>query len=160
VTETVPSSLPGVGTYAPDFTLPSSDGRNVTLSAFRGETNVLLAFFPLAFTSTCTAELCAFTEDFSQFASASTVVVPISVDSTDTLREYKQKYYLKVELLSDFRRDVSRAYGVFNPAKFYANRAYVVVDRQGVVRWTWQEQHNGLRRQNTELLEVLGRLAA
>ena len=86
------TSSPGVGAPAPDFTLPSTAGVDVTLSSFRGKQNVLLAFFPLAFTSTCTAENCAFTEDYEQFAGADTVVLPISVDSVPTLKEYRAKY--------------------------------------------------------------------
>ena len=74
------ASLPAVGSPAPDFTLPSTADTDVTLSSCAGK-NVLLAFFPLAFTRTCTAELCAFTEDYAQFQSANTVVLPISVDS-------------------------------------------------------------------------------
>src|SRR5437867_6135550 len=94
------------GTLAPDFKLPSTAGTDVVLSSFRGKQNVLLAFFPLAFTSTCTAELCAFSEDFERFASAGTAVLPISVDSVPTLREFKAKYAMKVDLLElGHRRD-------------------------------------------------------
>ena len=159
MTTTVPApSLPVVGSPAPDFTLRSTAGTDVTLSSFRGDKNVLLAFFPLAFTRTCTAEMCAFTDDFSQFASRDTVVLPISVDSTDTLREYQAKYHLSFDLLSDFKRVVSRLYGVLNDEKFYANRAYFVVDKQGVVRWAWQETKNGERRENLQLLAELAKL--
>jgi peroxiredoxin len=62
------------------------------------------------------------------------------------------------DLLSDFKRTVSRLYGVLNDEKFYANRAYVLIDRDGIVRWTWQESNNSNRRENAELLEALGRL--
>ena len=78
------TSLPAVGSPAPDFTLPSTADADVTLSRLRGK-NVLLAFFPLAFTKTCTLELCAFTDDFAQFESANTAVLPFSVDSVPTL---------------------------------------------------------------------------
>lgn len=152
------SGLPATGTMAPDFTLRSTAGADVTLSQFRGEKNVLLAFFPLAFTGTCTAELCAFTDDFSQFASANTVVLPISVDSTDTLREYKAKHHMPFDMLSDFKRVVSRLYGVLNDEKYYSNRAYFVIDRQGMVQWAWQERKNGERRENAELLAELAKL--
>lgn len=155
---TVMRTLPAVGTTAPDFTLRSTSGTDVTLSSFRGKQNVLIAFFPLAFTGTCTAELCAFTDDFSQFASRDTVVLPISVDSTDSLKEYRAKYHMPFDLLSDFKREVSRLYGVLNDEKFYSNRAYIVVDRGGVVRWAWQEKKNGERRENAELLAALAGL--
>jgi peroxiredoxin (alkyl hydroperoxide reductase subunit C) len=152
-------SLPAIGSLAPDFTLRSTAGADVTLSAYRGEKNVLLAFFPLAFTGTCTAEMRAFTDDFSQFVSHGTAVLPISVDSTDTLKEYRAKYQMPFDLLSDFKRAVASRYGVLNEEKFYANRAYFVIDKRGVVRWAWQEQKNGERRQNAELLEELAKLS-
>lgn len=144
-------TVPPVGGTAPDFTLPSTAGGGVTLSSLRGR-RVLLAFFPLAFTSTCTEELCAFRDDFAQFADASTVVLPISVDSVPTLKEYKARLALPLDLLSDFKRDVSRAYGVLNEEKFYSNRAYILVDPDGRVRWLHVEAHNGQRRSDEELL--------
>jgi peroxiredoxin len=150
-------SLPAVGSPAPDFTLPSTDGTDVTLSRLLGH-NVLLAFFPLAFTRTCTREMCAFSEDYGRFRSADTEVLPISVDSTATLREFKAKERLSVELLSDFKREVSRKYGTLLEEKFYSNRAYVLIDRTGTVRWTYAEDTPGTRRENSELLEQLRKL--
>jgi peroxiredoxin len=149
--------LPSVGSPAPDFTLPSTTGQMVTLSGLRGK-QVLLAFFPLAFTSTCTAELCAMSEDYALFQSADTVVLPISVDSVPTLKEFQAKEKITVELLSDFKRDVSRLYGVLNEERFFSNRAYILIDRTGVVRWTHQEANNGERRENSEILAELARL--
>ena len=146
--------LPAVGTTAPDFTLPATSGQSVTLSELRGR-KVLLAFFPLAFTSTCTAELCAFSEDFSRFQGADTVVLPISVDSIPTLKEFKAKERITVELLSDFKREVSRLYGVLNEARYFSNRAYVLIDPAGVIRWVHQEEENSRRRENSELLTQL-----
>jgi glutaredoxin-dependent peroxiredoxin len=148
------AALPAVGSTAPDFTLPSTAGTDVTLSGLRGR-NVLLAFFPLAFTKTCTTELCAFSEDYSQFQGANTVVLPISVDSVPTLKEFKAKERMSVDLLSDFKRDVSRRYGTLLEDKFFSNRAYVLIDRNGVVRWTFAEDTPSTRRENAELLERL-----
>jgi peroxiredoxin len=155
--EAAPSALPARGSPAPDFTLPSTGGTNVTLSALRGK-DVLLAFFPLAFTSTCTAELCAFSDDYSMFQNANTVVLPISVDSIPTLKEFKDKERLTVDMLSDFKREVSRQYGVLNEAKFFSNRAYVLIDRLGIVRWTHLEAENSQRRDTAELLSQLAAL--
>ena len=149
---------PAVGASAPDFTLPSTGGPDVSLSAFRGKKNVLLAFFPLAFTSTCTAEMCAFTDDFERFASANTVVLPISVDSVATLKEYKAKYAMKLDLLSDFKRDVSRRYDSLLEDKFFAKRAYFLIDRAGVLRWAHTEAELGHRREDGELLEHIAAL--
>lgn len=148
------AALPAVGAPAPDFTLPSTAGTDVTLSGLRGR-NVLLAFFPLAFTKTCTTEMCAFSEDYSQFQGANTVVLPISVDSVPTLKEFKAKERMTVDLLSDFKRDVSRRYGTLLEDKFFSNRAYVLIDRNGVVRWTYAEVTPSTRRENAELLEQL-----
>jgi peroxiredoxin len=145
------ASLPAVGSPAPDFTLPSTADADLTLSRLRGK-NVLLAFFPLAFTKTCTLELCAFTDDFAQFESADTVVLPISVDSVPTLKEFKQKEHISVDLLSDFKREVSRRYGTLLEDKFFSNRAYVLIDRNGVVRWTFLETTPSTRRENAEIL--------
>jgi peroxiredoxin len=150
--------LPAVGSLAPDFTLPSTSGAEVTLSALRGS-NVLLAFFPLAFTSVCTAEMCAFSEDYAQFQQAGTLVLPISVDSVQTLAEFKRKEGLGVDLLSDFKREVSRLYGTLNEDRFFSNRAYVLIDGSGVVRWTFLEATPGTRRENAELLGQLAQLA-
>jgi peroxiredoxin len=152
------ASLPAVGSPAPDFTLPSTADVDVTLSQLRGR-NVLLAFFPLAFTKTCTAEMCAFSDDYAQFQTANTVVLPISVDSVPTLKEFKQKERIAVDLLSDFKRDVSRLYGTLLEDKFYSNRAYVLIDRDGVIRWTFLEHTPSTRRENVEILQQLRTLS-
>ena len=149
--------LPSVAAPAPDFTLPSTSGQTVTLASLRGK-NVLLAFFPLAFTSTCTAEMCAISEDYGRFQSGNTVVLPISVDSVPTLKEFKAKEHLTVELLSDFMREVSRLYGILNEERFFSNRAYVLIDKNGIVRWNHQEANNSERRDNSELLAELAKL--
>jgi peroxiredoxin len=147
-------TLPAVGSPAPDFTLPSTAGGEVTLSTLRGR-KVLLAFFPLAFTSTCTSELCAMTTDYGQFVEANTVVLPISVDSIPTLKEFKAREKLSVDLLSDFKREVSRKYGVLNEDRFFSNRSYFVIDAEGTVQWAFVEERNGDRRENSELLSRL-----
>jgi peroxiredoxin len=152
------ASLPAVGSAAPDFTLPSTAGVEVTLSNLKGK-NVLLAFFPLAFTSTCTQELCAFTTDFDTFRDLNAVVLPISVDSTATLKEFKAKEKLSTDLLSDFKRDVSRKYGTLLEEKFFSNRAYILIDKQGVVRWAFAEQTPSTRRENEEIFQQLRALS-
>ncbi|HEU5218517.1 MAG TPA: redoxin domain-containing protein [Gemmatimonadales bacterium] len=148
---------PVAGTPAPDFTLPSTSGQEVTLSALRGK-NVLLAFFPLAFTSTCTAELCAMSDDYARFENEHSVALPISVDSIPTLKVFKAREKISVDLLSDFKRDVSRKYGVLNEERFFSNRAYVLIDRNGTIRWVHQEANNSERRDNAEILAELARL--
>jgi peroxiredoxin len=146
--------LPAPGTPAPDFTLPSTAGGDVTLSKLRGK-NVLLAFFPLAFTRVCTQEMCSFSEDYDRFQDANTVVLPISVDSVPTLKEFKAKERIAVDLLSDFKREVSRRYGTLLEDKFFSNRAYLLIDPNGIVRWAFAEDTPGTRRENQELLAQL-----
>ncbi|MCC6929584.1 MAG: redoxin domain-containing protein [Gemmatimonadaceae bacterium] len=150
--------VPAVGEVAPDFTLPSTAGEPVTLSSFRGKQNVLLAFFPAAFTSVCTTEMCSFRDDYGAFGGRDVVVLPISVDNVPSLREYKAKYEMPVTLLSDLRREVSTAYGVLLPS-FVANRAYFLVDKAGMLRWVHVEAQPGQRRDNAEILAEIARLA-
>ena len=158
-TATAPSaSPPAVGTPAPDFTLASTSGEKVSLSSFRGRQHVLLAFFPLAFTSTCTEEMCAFRDDWDEFAKHDVAVLPISVDATPSLTAYRDQYELKTELLSDFKREVSRLYGVLNEERFMSKRAYFLIDREGVLRWSHVEEHGGLRRENAEILAEVAKL--
>jgi peroxiredoxin len=149
--------VPRAGEPAPDFTLPSTSAQPVTLSALRGRL-VLLAFFPLAFSPTCTAELCEMRDDWDQFASRGVVALPISVDSTYALKEYKAKYGMQVDLLSDFKRDVTRQYGVLLEERFFAKRAYFLIDETGIVRWAHVEENPSLKRSNEEILEQIDKL--
>ncbi len=149
------TTLPDVDSTAPDFTLPSTEGSDVTLSSFRGKTNVVLAFFPLAFTGVCTAELCAFTDDYSLFANVDAEVLGISVDSVPTLREFKAKHKMTLNLLSDFKRDVCRLYGTLLEEPLYSSRAYIIVDKRRIVRWTHVESELGHKRENAEVLRQL-----
>src|SRR6266513_1837079 len=155
LTATQLQNSPQVGDIAPDFTAASTSGSDVSLGSLRGKRSVLLAFFPLAFTGTCTKELVRFTEDFDQFAGRGVEILPISVDSIPSLREFKNKLHIKTELLSDFKRDISRAYGVLNEDRFYSNRAYFLIDKEGRVRWSHIEAKNGDRRENSEILTAI-----
>jgi peroxiredoxin len=151
-------TIPAVGSPAPDFTLPSTGGGTTKLSSLRGR-NVLLAFFPLAFTSTCTQELCDMRDDWDQFASADTVVVPISVDSTPTLGEFRKQLGVQADMLSDFKRDVSRQYGILHEERFFSQRAYFLIDREGIVRWAHVEANPSLKRSNAEIFEEIRKLS-
>lgn len=153
----IASHIPSVGQTAPDFTLPSTTNTPVTLSSLRG-TNVLLAFFPLAFSSTCTAELCAIRDDYDQFAKDGVTVLGISVDSHHSLREFKAMHQMQVELLSDFKRHVTIQYGLLHPERFFSNRAYFLIDRSGMIRWVHVEETPGNRRENSEILAQIAQL--
>jgi glutaredoxin-dependent peroxiredoxin len=148
------------GDRAPDFTADSTSGQQVTLSSFQQRKRVLLAFFPLAFTSTCTTELCDFSAEFDQFAGKDVEVMPISVDSVPTLKEFKAKHHMRIDLVSDFRRDISRAYGVLLADKFFSARAYFLVGLDGRIQWAHIEANPGLKRSNAEILEQIAAVPA
>jgi mycoredoxin-dependent peroxiredoxin len=149
---------PNVGDKAPDFNLKSTSGEQVTLSQFKGQKNVLLAFFPLAFTGVCTAENCSFSENYGKYETKDTVVLPISVDSTPTLNEFKGKHKMGHHLLSDFKRETGRAYGVLDEEKFFTKRAYFLVDKSGTLRWKHVEAELAQKRDDQELLAQIDKL--
>src|SRR6195256_3501958 len=126
-----------VGSPAPDFTLTNQDRQPVTLSGQRGKP-VVLAFFPAAFSSVCTKEMCTFRDSLSRLGEASAQVFGISVDTFFTLKAFQADQKLAFPLLSDFNKQVIRDYGVFNEdmigLKGIARRAVFVLDRDGVVR--------------------------
>jgi glutaredoxin-dependent peroxiredoxin len=127
-----------VGSKAPDFTLTNHDRQAVTLSSERGHP-VVLAFFPAAFSSVCTRELCTLRDDFAPLRSANAQVFGISVDTPFALKAFHSEQKLPFPLLSDFNKDVIRAYGVYNEdmigLKGIARRAVFVLDKDGVVRY-------------------------
>ena len=126
-----------VGSKAPDFTLVDQDRNPVTLSAQAGHA-VVLAFFPAAFSSVCTAELCTFRDSMARLNAANARVFGISVDTFFTLNAFRTAQGLTFPLLSDFNKDVIRAYGCYNPDMIglhgIAKRSVFVIDAQGVVR--------------------------
>lgn len=150
--------VPPVASVAPDFTLGSTSGEQVTLSSYRGKSAILLAFFPLAFTSTCTKELCSFTDDYEDFTKSGAVVLPISVDSVPTLKEFKAKHNMKTDLLSDFKRETGQAYGVMWQDAFFTNRAYFLIDKSGVIRWEHVEATPSGKREDAEILAEIAKL--
>lgn len=126
-----------VGSVAPDFTLVDQDRAPVTLSAFRGQPVVLL-FFPGAFSSTCTAELCAFRDRMARLNAARAQVLGISVDTFFALKAFRDSQHYTFPLLSDFNKEVIRLYDVFFEdmigLKGLAKRAVFVIDAKGVIR--------------------------
>jgi len=129
-----------VGQAAPDFTLYDSEKHKVTLSDLKGQ-NVLLLFFPLAFTSTCIAELCSVRDNISFYNNVNAKVFGISVDSLHTLSKFKAEQNLNFSLLSDFNKDVSTAYGSIYEMFGYnmkgvSKRSAFIIDKDGIVRYT------------------------
>ncbi len=127
-----------VGDKAPDFELKDNHGRTVRLSDYRGEKNVVLLFYPFAFTGVCTGELCALRDNLPTFVNDDTQLLAVSNDSIHTLRVFAEQEGLEYPLLSDFwpHGNTSRDYGVFDEDKGCAVRGTFIIDKEGVVRWT------------------------
>ena len=131
-----------VGQTAPEFTLYDTDRNRQSLSGFRGK-NVVLAFYPGAFTGVCTTEMCALRDRMDQFNTLNAQVLGISVDPPFSQKAWADANNLNFPLLSDFNRQVVDQYGVTLPdlagmeGYAAANRAVFVVDKEGVVRYKW-----------------------
>lgn len=128
-----------VGQQAPDFKLFNSEKQEVTLSSFKGK-NVVVLFFPLAFTGVCTTELCTMRDDIASYQGLNSEILAISVDSLFTLEKFKAEQKLNFNLLSDFNAEVSAAYGSLYSEfvlgmKNVSKRSAFVVDKEGVVRY-------------------------
>jgi len=138
-----------VGTAAPDFTLKDYNNEQVTLSSFRGKQNVLIVFYPLAFSGICQGELCQLRDDFAEFDREDVQVLAVSVDSPYSLKAWAQQQEYKFPLLSDFwpHGAVAQAYGVFNDKAGIANRGTFLVDAAGIIRYAEMNQPGEARDQ-------------
>lgn len=131
------------GTQAPDFTLKTknADGlQDITLSAHKGKEQVVLLFFPLAFTSVCVQEMCSVSQDLATYRDLNAAVYGISVDSPFTLEVMAQKEGINFPLLSDFNKEVASAYDVLYPDllgfKGIAKRSAFVINKDGVITFS------------------------
>ncbi len=150
-----------VGDEAPDFTLASATtGDNVTLSSFRGNKNVVLAFFPAAFSGTCSAQMPSYEAELERFRSYDTEVIGISMDGKHSLAAWAKQIGVTFPLLSDFypQGKVTDLYGVRHPAGM-AERALIVVDKSGKVAWIHVHRPTGETPDNEELFDALRKLS-
>lgn len=132
----VGSMVPAVGEPAPDFELSNQFGEPVRLSSFRGQ-NVVLVFYPFAFSGICTGELCEIRDNLAQFEDARATVLAVSVDSKFSLRAYAEKEGYGFDLLADFwpHGAVADAYGVFDQESGMARRGTFIIDAAGIIRY-------------------------
>ncbi len=123
-------------TQAPDFELPNQFGEHIRLSDFRHKKPVALVFFPLAFSSNCTSELCELRDNLALFSDKSIELLSVSVDSKATQRAFAEAEGYQFNLLADFwpHGAVAKEYGVFLPEKGFANRASFLIDMNGIIR--------------------------
>lgn len=126
-----------VGQPAPDFTLRNQHGQTVTLADFRGRKNVVVLFYPWAFSGVCSGELAELQDSLGDVHNASTELVAVSCDAMYSLRVFADRDRFEFSLLSDFwpHGEVARRYGVFDETLGIASRSTYIVDRDGVVRW-------------------------
>jgi glutaredoxin-dependent peroxiredoxin len=138
-----------IGDPAPDVALPSHSGESVALRDFRGRPVVVL-FFPLAFTSTCTEELCAVGADLAAYRALDAEVVALSVDSPFVLARFREECRAEYPFLSDFNREASRAFGVLRTAPLgpglvgTSDRAAFVIDAAGRIAYRWHSSNPSL----------------
>jgi peroxiredoxin len=123
-------------TLAPDFELLNQYGERIQLSRYRGEKSVALVFFPLAFSGTCSGELCELQDNLALFADAGVELIGISVDSRHTLRAWGDQEGYGFSLVADFwpHGAVAKEYGVFLENKGFSNRATFLIDPSGIIR--------------------------
>jgi glutaredoxin-dependent peroxiredoxin len=148
---------PQAGQSAPDFTLYDSEKKQHTLSDYRGK-KVLLLFFPLAFTSVCTAELCDTRDKMKVYESLNVLPIAISVDSLYSLAKYKEEENLNFPLLSDFNKEVSKLYGSLYEKFGYgmlgvSKRSAFLIDENGVIQYA-EVLENAGEQPNFEAIKV------
>ncbi|MCU0395280.1 MAG: redoxin domain-containing protein [Chitinophagaceae bacterium] len=151
-----------IGDMAPDFSLVDSDMKMGSLADYRGR-NVVILFFPLAFTSVCTAELCGVRDDLITYNQLQAEVLAISVDTLFTLKKFKEEQGLNFRMLSDFNKTTSRAYGALYEDYFgmqgVSKRAAFVVDKEGRIAYAEVHDKDDVLPDFEAIKAVLGRLS-
>jgi peroxiredoxin len=148
-----------IGQQAPDFSLYNTQKEKINLSELKGQ-NVVILFFPLAFTSVCTAELCSVRDNLARYDALDAKVLGISVDSPYTLARFKEDQKLNFELLSDFNKEAATAYDALYPQFAYemrgvSKRAAFVVDKEGTIRYAEVLENAGLQPNFTAIEQAL-----
>ena len=129
-----------VGDQAPDFTLPSQTGEDVSLSQFRGKKNVVLYFYPKDESPGCTREACTFRDSFELFTDLGAVVIGVSADSVESHKAFSERYNLPFTLLSDGENKVRKLYGATSALGIIPGRVTFIIDKKGVVRHVFSSQ--------------------
>jgi peroxiredoxin (alkyl hydroperoxide reductase subunit C) len=144
------------GDLAPDFTLPATTEESVTLSQYRGQKNVVLAFYPFDWSPVCSLQLPGLQENLSKFKDLDAEVLGISVDSRHSHKAFAEHLGLEFPLLSDFDKKVCQAYGMLREGGF-AERALFVIDKRGIIRYA-HVNPIGEVPDNSPILRVLQKL--
>jgi len=147
-----------VGAPAPDFTLPDQDKKEFKLADYKGKKPVVLFFYPLDWSPTCTKENACFSQDLSRFSKYAEVAA-VSIDSTWSHKAWQEKMGLKHRLLADMHRVVTKAYGLFLPAANISQRATIVIGKDGKVAWVKVEKDITKERDYNEVEAQLQKLS-
>ena len=151
-----------VGDKALDFTLLNQDRQPVKLSDYIGKKNIVLAFYFLDFSPVCTNEMCSFDNSLKELENLDAIVFGISVDSPFSHKAFAEKYNLKIQLLSDFNREVIRKYDVIHEEMFgfknIGKRAVFVIDKNGIIRYKWVSEDPRKEPNYEEIKKVLSEL--
>lgn len=150
-----------IGSRAPDFTLDSSQAEPVTLSSFAGNKNVLLVYYPRAFTPICRGELCQLRDEVDIYQKYDVQIIGVSVDSPFSLKAWAKQQGYPFPLLSDFwpHGEVAATYGTFDDAEGVARRGTFLIDTEGIIRFAQVQQEDVARDQNNwkdEVARILG----
>ena len=149
---------------APDFNLKNTEKNDIALSSFKGKT-VVLAFYPGAFTGVCDTEMCSLRDSMNSFNDLNTTVLGISVDSPWANAEFAKKYEINFNLLSDYNRDVSKAYDmIFNglgglEGYECSNRGVLIIDGEGLIQYRWVAENPGVEPNYSEIIEKVKSLS-
>ena len=149
---------------APGFNLKNTEKNDIALSSYKGKT-VVLAFYPGAFTGVCDTEMCSLRDSMNSFNDLNATVLGISVDSPWANAEFAKRYEINFNLLSDYNRDVSKAYDmVFNglgglEGYVCSNRGVIIIDGQGLIRYRWVAENPGVEPNYTEIIEKVKSLS-
>ena len=127
-----------IGSTAPDFKLKNQHGEEVSLSSFKGNKNVVILFYPFAFSGICTGELCGLRDDLASFQNDNVELLAISCDPMYSQKAFAEKEGYKFSLLADFwpHGEIAKKYGVFNEERGCAVRGTFIIDKAGVLRWS------------------------
>ena len=149
---------------APDFNLKNTEKNDIALSSYKGKT-VVLAFYPGAFTGVCDTEMCSLRDSMNSFNDLNATVLGISVDSPWANAEFAKKYEINFNLLSDYNRDVSKAYDmIFNglgglEGYECSNRGVIIIDGQGLIKYRWVAENPGVEPNYSEIIEKVKSLS-
>ncbi|HLP49376.1 MAG TPA: redoxin domain-containing protein [Chitinophagales bacterium] len=151
-----------IGTQAPDFKLPNTDKKEVSLSDFKGK-NLVIQFFPAAFTGVCTAQMCSSRDDLSFYNGLNATVVGLSTDMPFSLGVFKQQNNINFDLLSDYNKTLIKDYDMYQEdfalgLKGVAKRGVVVIDKEGVIQYTETTANPGVQVNFDALKEAIEKL--